>query len=1313
MVKLPIQFLAIAAMICLTFFAKGQGQKGHIEITGPSVVNLNEEVEYRIVFRNRNGAIIHAPFPDSYTWAYSLGAGPLVTVEEEPYRIKLRWTQLGEFEFDYLLYTEGDHPDFLYISADVTLDVLVVDPGRPILSAANGGVLPVNGTTVLSVTNGPFNSYVWKRENGTVISGATGASYTTNLPGGYMLQATKAGKTHVSGVFRVYSQAAVANRNSVTKSVVKKSGLGSFLDVEALTIADRNKTIAYYDDLGREEQVVSWQASPLGKDIVQSQTYDNIGRPHLTFAPYMQGSDGAYKPNALPNVRPNYGMGDYMSGEHFKFYQNPAGVQDGRPFGETVHERSPLGREEFTYGPGEDWKNEKRSVRTVNSLNSHGTGDYDEKVICWRIAANGLPYRYHFYTNASNGYYESGKLSVRSLIDEEGLETREYVTSGGQTVLRKVQRTRNRTQLGNRGHWTQTYYIYDDYGNLVFVLPPDLSDRLSQSDSSVPTEAELLESAYWYKYDLRNRLIEKKIPASGWRHMVYDRRDRLVLEQDANQRPQGKWGFIKYDVFGRVAQTGIYNSTLNRVSLQSQLDASNAPLWVGRLNASEYTNLAFPTTNMAVYVTNYYDTYGFTGVAGLPAIDFSPSPKTKALLTGTRVGKDDGSAPLLTVYYYDDKGRLRQTAGQNHLGGTDYVTDLYNFPGQLLQSTRKHIAQGQTTTLVTGYGYDHAGRLLSTSHTINNQEKVILSKNEYNEIGELKKKSLGGNSLGTSFLTGIDYVHNIRGWLESASSPYFTFSLKYNNPTNTGIAYYNGNISEQHWVQSGQVSKYFTYTYDALHRLVDGNSAGNMREQLTYDLMGNITTLKRDNHASGISYTYTGNRLVNLSGAVSGNYAYDPNGNATSDRTGMAFAYNFLNLPKTADKTGMSISYMYDALGIKLRKTSTISGSTTIRNYLEGIEYNGNAIDLIHTGEGIALRSGSSYVYQFNLTDHLGNVRATIKRSGSNVQVLQQDDYYPFGSLKTPRALVSSPENKYLYNGKERQDELGGQYDYGARFYDPVIGRWGAVDPLAEMYSSFTPYTYVGNNPILYYDPNGMYRVDANGNITIDDPDEISSFMSYMNSNSNVSISDMSNHVISAGNGFSWELDEVTVTGRASYESGNWVANAQGQVANAVGQMGNINSIGTEYLRFEQPSGGMGGLLGAGVGAALSAGSHLMYNKASWYSLRQMKSYSQTFNGNQRTGGKSIGKALSNELRVGGYLLGAYNALNVQNQLNTGQINGAQYALEQGSNAFSTLGGIYGASWGVGWEIGRAITNIPGYHESVRVPAQRFLGIRR
>jgi len=211
--------------------------------------------------------------------------------------------------------------------------------------------------------------------------------------------------------------------------------------------------------------------------------------------------------------------------------------------------------------------------------------------------------------------------------------------------------------------------------------------------------------------------------------------------------------------------------------------------------------------------------------------------------------------------------------------------------------------------------------------------------------------------------------------------------------------------------------------------------------------------------------------LQSLSGFVNGNYGYDPNGNMSHDgRVNVDIAYNFLNLPQSITGS-QNLSYVYDATGRKLRK---VSGNVTT-DYINGIQYTNGSMDFVQTEEGRAIKSGSNWNYEYTLTDHLGNSRVNIDSYNGTARVTQEDEYYPFGLDR--QRYTFGIKNKYLYNKKELQDELG-QYDYGARFYDPVIGRWTSVDPLAEQMRRHSPYNYGFNNPMRFIDLDGMAPTD-------------------------------------------------------------------------------------------------------------------------------------------------------------------------------------------------------------------------------------------
>jgi len=148
----------------------------------------------------------------------------------------------------------------------------------------------------------------------------------------------------------------------------------------------------------------------------------------------------------------------------------------------------------------------------------------------------------------------------------------------------------------------------------------------------------------------------------------------------------------------------------------------------------------------------------------------------------------------------------------------------------------------------------------------------------------------------------------------------------------------------------------------------------------------------------------------------------------------------------------------------------------------------GQPTRIIHADGTISLND-SSIEYHYHLKDHLGNVRLVITPDGNNQPVvLQAIDYYLFGKSYTKNipsyGNVHQP-NKYLYNSNEEQEMPGKFLDYGWRMYDPQLGRWHGVDPLAELGRRCSPYVYAFNNPLLFIDPDGMWPYKISSGLLI------------------------------------------------------------------------------------------------------------------------------------------------------------------------------------------------------------------------------------
>ena len=661
----------------------------------------------------------------------------------------------------------------------------------------------------------------------------------------------------------------------------------------------------------------------------------------------------------------------------------------------------------------------------------------------------------------SNGGCASGQLSVVKTTDEDLNASYTFTDKMGHVVL-------TRQMKGSETH--DTYYVYDDKGNLCFVLQP-----MYQSS------ANLDQYAFQYKYDGRNRCIWKKLPGAGYMEMVYDNADRLVFSQDGNQRAltSGNWTYYKYDGLNRLTEQG---TCTNKVT----------------------------TSGTNVLVQHFYDSYAFRSQAGFNNSNFpdDASGNGKGALTASVATVLGSSNKIYTAYYYDIKGRVVKTVQSNPLGGYDVAATVYTFTNKPATVTHTHTASGKTTrTEVYTYSYNHADRLLKVEHTLGGT-KITLADYAYDNLGRLQSKSLHGSA--TNKLT---YAYNVRGWLTGISGSKFTQNLYYN--TGTGTAKYNGSISSMTWKAGNESTiRGYKFTYDGLSRLMNatyGETAGintntnRFSENVTgYDKNGNIKTLQRYGQTAASSYglidnlTFTlgGNQLSRVDDAAAASaynggfefkdgvkqaneYTYDSNGNLTKDlNKGIStITYNVLNLPNMVTfSDGSTIAYTYGADGTKLKTVHKTGSTTTTTDYCGNVVYENGVQKLLLTDEGYVTLSDSKYHYY--LKDHQGNNRVVINQSGT---VEEANHYYPFGGVFASSGNVQP----YKYNGKEYDSKKGlNWYDYGARHYDAVLGRFTTNDRFAEKYYSMSPYQYGANSPVGNIDVNGdsiIIKPNANG----------------------------------------------------------------------------------------------------------------------------------------------------------------------------------------------------------------------------------------
>lgn len=852
--------------------------------------------------------------------------------------------------------------------------------------------------------------------------------------------------------------------------------------------------IDYFDGFGRLEESVQKQYSPSGSDLITLQEYDGFNRPSSLWLPavFARNSGQPVSSASLKNAAiTQYG--------------------DSKPFSTTAYESSPLNRELERYSPGEDWHTGSHGVKTAYLTNIRGNDTLNCINFELKVSNDTLPY----IANKPN--YPSSELYVTRIQDEDGNASFEFKDKLGQVLLNR----RVEYQTGGKNLY-DTYYLYDDYGNRVIVLPPEASAAIAASGSpgfTGPDSPVLRDYAYMYQYDSRNRCIAKKLPGCDWCLYIYDKANRLIFSQDGNQRQKNEWLFNIPDALGRVVLTG---------TCSNGFAYSSSPLaesvvkgeWNSRTSATKgYQVSGVTLDNPVVLSASYYDDYSFTGYNGIPtlansSVAYEPDyemegfgkrymTSSKGLLTGTLTARldDFSTSPeyLYSVMYYDHHGRIVQAKSSNHLsGGLEKEYFRYNFTGQPLKRKHIHSAKDKPSqNEVYDYVYDHAGRLLKTVHQLNDGPSVTLVDNEYDELGRLKCNRRNGNSN-----LKTDYAYNVRSWMKEISGPLFNQRLYYNDSRSEGtnIPCYNGNISGMDWSVTNDKTRGYDFSYDALSRLTGAGYCENnacsdkFSTSYSYDKQGNMLKMTRHGNIGTNDYgeiddltlSYNGNQLVSVedngtnstlstsmdfkdSSHTATEYGYDGNGNMVKDlNKGISkIEYNFLNLPRriTFASAGNPVNeYVYSAGGKKL---SVIHKSSTEKrtDYVGNMIYEKGSLKRILVDGGY-IENGAYYFY---IQDHLGNNRVVAKADGTLVQA---NHYYPYGMTFAESSFAE--KQPYKYNGKELDDENGvNLYDYDARQMDIVSGRFTSVDPMAEKYYNWSPYVYCANNPINIIDPNG------------------------------------------------------------------------------------------------------------------------------------------------------------------------------------------------------------------------------------------------
>ncbi|WP_206513855.1 DUF6443 domain-containing protein [Pseudoflavitalea rhizosphaerae] len=546
-------------------------------------------------------------------------------------------------------------------------------------------------------------------------------------------------------------------------------------------LKDVKQSTAYFDGLGRPIQTVVKQGSLITNgtpvDLVSAVVYDAFGREsnqYLPFAANATGgnsslSDGLFKLNPFQQ-QAAFGATQYPGETYY--------------YAHTQFEASPLNRVEKAFAAGNNWVGAERGVASKYWIN---TAIDDVKI--WTVAEQpgGLG------SYVVSGVYAAGSLYKNVVVDEAGHQVIGFKDKEGKVILKKVQLDATADDGTGKGYvgFLNTYYVYDDLGNLRAVVQPKGVELLNGSGWTLTDPVLLDEQCFRYEYDGRRRMITKKVPGAGAVYMVYDVRDRLVFTQDANMRENSQWLATLYDVLNRPVLTGTIAYSGSRQDLQTlvtlQTGGSGSIGGSSGLQANLVLNSLTPSGSF--YATssivldpdfesadNAEQTFGLINGAG-------SDDDTPVLIEGMAINRNPLPTGItvdpLTFNWYDDYqwaaslpaglntfstsaiSSYLQTQSDNNYPYAQAVIASQNVKGLPTGSKVRLLGSQPARYLTTVNFYDEDGRLVQ-ARTQNSTEGFDALTTQYNWAGQplvvvQQQDKQGNNAQAHTLVTTSNY----------------------------------------------------------------------------------------------------------------------------------------------------------------------------------------------------------------------------------------------------------------------------------------------------------------------------------------------------------------------------------------------------------------------------------------------------------------------------------------------------------------------------------------------------------------------------